>query len=149
MILGDLNTTGSISRLRPEIETALNWIKQHFKDEFKPGKTEIASGKIIANLETVAMIPKEKQLLEAHKRYIDIHVPISEVEVIGWAATSNLKNCIKPYDPEKDIEFYGDTAQFHIPVYPGQYAIFFPEDAHAPNIGIGTHHKFCIKIAID
>lgn len=148
MILGDLNNTGLTSGLSPEIAEALNWIRQHLKDEFHPGKTEVIPGRITVNREEVAMTPKEKKMIECHRRFIDIHVPLTEVEVIGWASTANLKNLLEPYDEEKDIEFYGDTAQVHIPVYPGQFAIFFPEDGHAPNIGIGNHRKFCVKIAI-
>ena len=53
------------------------------------------------------------------------------------------------YDQEKDVEFYGDEPQSYISVYPGQCVIFFPEDAHAPNIGVGRHKKLCVKIAID
>ncbi len=149
MILGDLNATERIANLSNEIAEALKWISSHRKDEFKPGKIEIIPNKIYVNCEEVAMIPREKQMLEAHRRYIDIHIPISETEIIGWAHIDNLKNVLHPYDDERDIEFYGDKPQVHLPVYPGQYAIFFPEDAHAPNIGIGNHRKFCIKIAID
>ena len=47
------------------------------------------------------------------------------------------------------VEFFGDEPQCHITVRPGQFIIFFPEDAHAPNIGIGNHRKLCVKIAID
>ena len=40
----------------------------------------------------------------------------------------------------------GDTQWI---IRPGQFVIFFPEDAHAPNIGIGRHKKLCIKIAVN
>lgn len=148
MILGELNNPGKTDGISQEINEALSWAKEHIRDKFQPGKTELASGRITVNHEEVAMTPKEKKMLECHRRYIDIHIPLTEVEVIGWSALNNLRNLIEPYDEEKDIEFYGDTAQVHIPVYPGQFVIFFPEDAHAPNIGIGNHRKLCIKIPV-
>ncbi len=147
MILGDINNCNNISSLNPNISKALQWLKEHYKERFPKGVIEIEEGKIRVNCEEIAMMPQ--QMLEAHRRYIDIHVPQSEEETIGWAPINSLKNCITPYNEEKDIEFYGDASQCLIQVRPGQFAIFFPEDAHAPNIGIGNHRKLCVKIAID
>ena len=39
------------------------------------------------------------------------------------------------YNAEKDITKYGDTKpQTYVTVAPGQFAIFFPQDGHAPCI---------------
>ena len=81
--------------------------------------------------------------------FIDIHIPLTEDEYIGWSHTSYLNNLIEKYDEEKDIEFYGDAAQNIFRVCRHQAAVFFPEDAHAPNIGVGIHHKLCIKIPVE
>ncbi|MBR4222138.1 MAG: YhcH/YjgK/YiaL family protein, partial [Victivallales bacterium] len=48
----------------------------------------------------------------------------------------------------KDCGFFEDKAQSWFDVRPGCFAIFFPEDAHAPNVGTGKHRKVVIKIAI-
>ena len=147
MILGDINNYQAIASINPRIAKALEWIKSHYKEKFPKGVLEIEEGVIRVNCEEVAMVPQ--QMLEAHRRYIDIHVPQSEEETIGWSPINNLKNCITPYNEAKDIEFYGDASQCLFPIRPGQFVIFFPEDAHAPNIGIGNHRKLCVKIAID
>jgi beta-galactosidase beta subunit len=62
---------------------------------------------------------------------------------------SGLKYPHGEYDGERDICFYGDSATIMLHVRVGQMAVFFPEDAHAPNIGIGTHRKLCIKIPVE
>ncbi|MBQ7041888.1 MAG: YhcH/YjgK/YiaL family protein [Muribaculaceae bacterium] len=147
MILGDINNCHDISLLNTRISKALEWAKAHHNEIFPKGIIEIEEGVIKVNCEEVAMVPQ--QMLEAHRRYIDIHIPQSDEETIGWAPIHNLQNCITPYNDEKDIAFYGDAPQCLFPVRPGQFVIFFPEDAHAPNIGIGNHRKLCIKIAID
>ncbi len=147
MILGDINNCHNTTLTNPRISKALEWIKAHYNERFQKGVIEIDEGVIRVNCEEVIMVPQ--QMLEAHRRYIDIHVPQSGEETIGWAPTPNLKNCITPYNDEKDIEFYGDAPQCLFSVHPGQFAILFPEDAHAPNIGTGNHRKLCIKIAID
>jgi hypothetical protein len=47
------------------------------------------------------------------------------------------------------VEFYTDRPTLWIPVSSGRFAIFYPEDAHAP---LGTDafvHKIVIKVAVD
>ena len=150
MIIGPLNDTSILSHLAPEIAESLRWVIAHRRDSFSNGQiVEIIPGVASAKHEVAPMGPAEKAHLEAHRRFIDIHVPLSSEETIGWRPVANLKNCISPYDDANDIIFYGEAAQALFPVLPGQFAIFFPEDAHAPNIGAGMHKKFCIKIAID
>lgn len=68
---------------------------------------------------------------------------------MGWASLADLKLPRGEFNSEKDIIFYGDAATTLLTVHPGQMAIFFPEDAHAPNIGLGTHRKIIIKVPVD
>lgn len=150
MIIGEIDHLSQISIGNELLSEALKWVAEHYKNPFEKGSVFIREDKKIkVNSEIVAMLPQERQMLEAHRMFIDIHVPISSEETIGWASLKHLRNITKKYDSDNDIEFYGDEPQSYITVYPGQCVIFFPEDAHAPNIGIGQHKKFCIKIAIN
>ncbi|MBO5272751.1 MAG: YhcH/YjgK/YiaL family protein [Muribaculaceae bacterium] len=150
MIIGEINHLAQIPIGNELLSEALKWVAEHYKDPFEKGSIFIRDDKRIkVNYEIVAMLPQGKQMLEAHRQYIDIHVPISSEETIGWASLKHLRNITKEYNTENDIEFYGDEPQSYLTVYPGQCAIFFPEDAHAPNIGIGRHKKLCIKIAVN
>ena len=54
-----------------------------------------------------------------------------------------------PFDADRDLGFFTDPPQTLITVRPGQFAVFFPADAHAPMIGEGTMHKVIVKIAVD
>lgn len=150
MILGEINNLARLNTGNESLNEALRWVAQHHNDTFEKGTLVLREdGGIKANHEVVAMLPQGKQMLEAHRRFIDIHVPISGDETIGWASLRHLRNITIGYDTEKDIEFFGDEPQSYITVRPGQCVIFFPEDAHAPNIGVGRHKKICVKIAID
>lgn len=148
MIISAIEDLNQYKHLSPRIATAIDWTIKHHKVTFEKGRIDISED-IYVNHEEVAMMPREKKMLEAHRRYIDIHIPLSGIEAIGWAHIKDVKNIIQPYDDKQDIEFYGDNSQCIIPIKPGQVAILFPEDAHAPCIGIGNHRKYCIKIAID
>ena len=49
---------------------------------------------------------------------------------------------------EQDIAFYIDKPTAYTKIYPGQFAIYFPEDGHAPGIGQGNIRKVVIKIPV-
>ena len=83
--------------------------------------------------------------LEAHRKYIDIQYVIAGVEEMGWNARIRCQQPHGQYDAEKDIEFFADTPNSYVTVHPGEFVIFFPDDAHAPLIGRGEVHKVVIK----
>lgn len=83
---------------------------------------------------------------ECHNRHIDIQVCINGVETIGWKPR---EKCFSPkgeYNPEKDVQFYNDAPDMFFQLTDGQFAIFFPEDVHAPMIGEGAIKKLVIKV---
>ncbi|RPI60069.1 MAG: DUF386 domain-containing protein, partial [Planctomycetaceae bacterium] len=70
-------------------------------------------------------------------------------EEIGWQATSQ---CTKPdgeFDTKKDIGFFADASESWLVTPPGKFAIFYPQDAHAPLAGTGEMFKAVIKIAVE
>ncbi len=87
--------------------------------------------------------------LEAHRRYIDIQLTIEGQEEIGWKA---LGDCAQPagaFDATKDIGLFSDRPESWLLLPAGHFAIFFPDDAHAPLGGRGTVKKAIMKIAVD
>ena len=87
--------------------------------------------------------------LEAHRRYIDIQLTIEGSEEIGW---KSLGDCAQPagtFDAVKDIVFFSDRPESWVSLPAGHFAIFFPDDAHAPLGGRGTVKKAIIKIAVE
>lgn len=152
MILCDLNDAGRFAIMSPQMKIAIEWIMNHRCEPFTPGIQVIGisdeGNDIFVKSEAPALLPREKVSLEAHRRYIDIQIPLKGSEKMGWAAVAGLKLPRGQYDADKDIIFYGDAATALINVQPGQMAIFFPEDAHAPNIGLGNHRKCIIKVPV-
>ena len=148
MILCTIASSEVYKSISPLLGAAIGWLQNHYADEFVRGSAEIPGTGIVVKSEEPAMLPREKVELEAHRRYIDIHVPLKSEETIGWAPVSALKHPRGEYDPEKDVLFYGDAANRLLHVKVGQMAVFFPDDAHAPNIGLGNHRKLCIKIPV-
>ena len=153
MILCKISDAPRYRGITPLLDKAIDWLMENQSAVFTKGTFYLESDdaealRIRVNCEEPALIPREKATLEAHRKYIDIHVPLKGTETIGWAPVEGLKHIRTPYDEDKDVAFYGDTAHSLLHVKVGQIVVFFPEDAHAPNIGLGTHRKLCIKIPV-
>ena len=151
MIVCQISEASRYLGLGEGLATAIKWLMENYGNDFVKGQTVIGScngADITVKCEEPALLPREKAALEAHRKYIDIHVPLKGSETIGWAPVCDLKHVREPYDEDKDIAFYGDSAQSLLHLKPGQMAVMFPDDAHAPNIGLGNHRKLCIKIQV-
>lgn len=151
MILTTVSNALNYLGLTPELDAALRWVAEHSGDPFVQKTETIGTtdcGEIYAKYEAPSLLPREKVSIEAHRRYIDIHIPLKSTETIGWAPVAGLQHPRAEYDEEGDVIFYGDAAHSLLHVKVGQMAVFFPEDAHAPNIGLGNHRKICVKIPI-
>lgn len=146
MILCNITDASKYRAISPLLAQAIDWLTANPTADLANGSYPVGDGGVVVKAETPALMPRERVRLEAHRQFIDIHVPLKGIETIGWAPVASLTYVNTPYDPESDIAFYSDSAHSLLHVHPGQIAIFFPDDAHAPNIGIGTHRKLCIKI---
>lgn len=88
-------------------------------------------------------------VLEAHREYVDIQTTLSAPEGIDWFPRSSLE--VKtPYDAEKDVEFYHrpGPAPAHVNVYPGFFAVLFPEDAHMPQLIVNGQSQLIKKAVV-
>ena len=86
--------------------------------------------------------------LEAHKLYIDIQMPLSTTEFIGFKPVSRCEAVSEVYDNDRDIVFYADDFDTILSVSPGQFVIFYPQDAHAPAMASGYLRKLVVKIKL-
>ena len=86
--------------------------------------------------------------LESHRRYIDIQLTIDGAEEIGWRPLSCCAPSAAGFDEGRDIAFYDDLPDSWLSVPRGRFAIFFPDDAHAPLGGTGLLKKAIFKVAL-
>jgi YhcH/YjgK/YiaL family protein len=52
------------------------------------------------------------------------------------------------YSAEKDVLFYEDLPELFFELKPAHFAIYFPDDVHAPMIGEGTIKKLVVKVRV-
>lgn len=84
--------------------------------------------------------------METHNDFIDIQIPLSGEEVMGYMPRTDLPEAA--YNAEKDITFYEGLATDYLTVKPGMFAIFFPEDAHAPGVTPDGVRKVIVKVRV-
>ncbi len=110
----------------------------------KVGKIKIDED-IIINVNEEELKSVESAKLEAHDQFLDIHIPLTKEEKIGYKNRKSCKNLRESY-PERDLFFYDDKFDTIALVPIGSFAIFLPEDAHAPIIGEGVIKKLVVKV---
>ena len=133
MIIDTLDNLGKFVALNPLFADVVEFLKTHDLQTMEAGKYPIKDKDLFLNLSLTKQRTKETAFLETHIDMIDIQVPITCAETFGYSPLCDLPAF--EYNAEKDITKYGDTKpQTYVTVNPGQFAIFFPQDGHAPCI---------------
>lgn len=148
MIISNLKDSGRIELLHLLFKRLFDYVKAYSFLHTRLGRIDLDGDNLyIMNSEADA-VPQEKQLLELHHQYIDVHILLEGRERIGWKAADNLTQEVKTYSSDGDCALYGDIPSMWIDLLPGQFVIVYPEDAHAPCIGEGKIRKLIAKIKL-
>lgn len=147
MIIDTLLNWKNYAGAHPLFEKAFDFLLNKPIATMEVGKYEIQGDALYAMIQEPEGKPASTAKLEAHKKYIDLQFVVSGNEMMGWAPLCGLGHSLG-FDDKKDCGFYSDKPQSWFDVRPGCFAIFFPEDAHAPCCGTGICRKVVIKIAV-
>ncbi|MBR3655805.1 MAG: YhcH/YjgK/YiaL family protein [Prevotella sp.] len=133
MIIDTIDNLGKYVALNPLFADVVEYLKNNDLQTMEVGKYPIKDKDLFLNLSLAKQRTKDTAFLETHINMIDIQIPITCAETFGYTPLEDLPDF--EYNAEKDITKYGDTkAQTYVTVNPGQMAIFFPQDGHAPCI---------------
>jgi YhcH/YjgK/YiaL family protein len=143
MIIDTLDNLGKYVGLNPLFADVVEFLKQNSLENLEAGKHLIKDKDLFVNITTAKGRAKEAAVLETHIDMIDIQIPLDVEETFGYTPLCDLPAF--DYNEEKDITKYGDTlAQTYVTCKPGQMAIFFPQDGHAPCISENSEIKKAI-----
>jgi len=149
MIIDSLANAERYSSIHPLFAQAFEYIKSIDLKNAEIGKTDLSEGLKIIVAEKEGMTKEESiAKFECHNQNIDIQLCISGKETIGW---KSRQTCTLPkgeYNSEKDVLFYDDAPDMYFELSDNQFAIFFPEDVHAPMIGEEVIKKLIVKVGI-
>lgn len=133
MVIDTLDKLSSYSGLNPLFEDVLEFIKNNDLNKLESGKYMIKGDDLFVNITTAKGKTQDEAVLETHKKMIDIQVPLSVPETFGYTPLCNIPE--REYDEAKDItKIPGVAADSYVTCVPGMFAIFFPQDGHAPCI---------------
>jgi len=147
MILDRIENAKRYHSLHPAFARAFEWLRSQTLGKLPNGRTDIDGDHLYVNIMREGGRGLEAAKFETHRRYIDIQYLAEGSDIMGWThALPDLKSL--GYDSTKDLEFYKDRPLIWIPVPTGHFAIFFPEDAHAPMAGTEQMVKVVLKVEV-
>jgi YhcH/YjgK/YiaL family protein len=145
MILDTLENFGNYTALNPLFPKVLEYLQTTDLMAKEPGRVNIDGNKLFVNHNVTKGKTVDEARMETHNAMIDIQIPLSCPEVMGYTPRQYLPKA--EYDAAKDITFYLERPDQYITVHPGEFVIFFPEDGHAPCISpVPEYKKVIFKV---
>ena len=154
MIVAELeHLTGQIAPT-PNMQRALDFLRQAHGSRLPDGKVEIDGNRVFAlvqSYETVAA--SDPILFEAHRKYIDVQYVAAGQEIIGWASTGRLDVTAR-YD-EVNEAWFGTlpaASTTFVRLTAGELAVLYPTDGHAPRLAADAPaavKKIVVKVAVE
>lgn len=148
MIVDAIKNAELYYSLSPRIKQAFDWLAQTNIRELSVGRHDIDGDNLFVNVMDVELKERDAAALEVHDRYVDIQIMVGDMEEYGWSERCNCHAPREEFNRERDVQFFTDTPQTFFSLNERQFAILFPEDAHAPMLGKGSVRKLIFKLLL-
>ncbi len=142
MVIDTLENLAKYEALNPLFKEVVEFLKNNDLNTLESGKHLIKDKDLFVNITTAKGKTPDEAVLETHVKMIDIQIPLDGPETYGYTPQSRLPEA--DYNAEKDITKYEGIAESFIDCQPGMFAIFFPQDGHAPCISMAPEIKKAI-----
>ena len=152
MIISSIENAIDQVLMNQKMEKAFRFLKSTNLENLIDGRIEIEGTQVFAIVQSyqtkLFSTPIE---LEGHKKYIDVQCIVTGHEVMGWAHINEVQ-VMNSYDDKTDA-WLGFLPIEKINLFrlsQRQVAIFYPTDAHAPQLADGKPaqvKKIVIKVA--
>lgn len=146
MIFDTIDNAAQYFPLHPHFEAAFNWLKEN--PDAAEGRYEIDGDDCFVMIQLPTGGGKDNPTLEAHNQYLDIQLVLEGRDEIGWKPRADCTQVTQPYSSENDCELWGEGSDFYMVLEPGSFAVFYPQDAHAPLSGEGPLKKAVFKLRV-
>lgn len=148
MILDSLASYSRYTSVHPRFARAFDFLTTTDLASLPAGRHQVVGDEIYVSIDHVDGRGREGARLEAHRDYIDIQVTIEGAEAIGWRPLADCRQPAGGFSEGRDIGFYDDAPVAWFAMPPGHFAVFFPDDAHAPLGASGPVKKAIVKILV-
>ena len=146
MIFDHIGNHEKYGKMHPYFREAFAFLAN--AGDLQNGRHELSGG-MYANVSEGDARPEDEMQFEAHRKYIDLQFLISGSERLIWGDGNRLPH-VTEYSEENDCYFLSGKGQ-GIDVYPGDFYILYPEDAHKPgcSAGMPSHYrKIIVKVPV-
>ncbi len=150
MIVDNAENLSLYKGVHPYVQNCIDFLAETDLSALPVGKHEIIGKDLycaVSEYETREPIKP----FEAHDKYLDLQYIVSGNERIDYVERKESAPAV-PYDEVKDILFVSNDNFTPVRLKGGQFAIFFPNDAHRPCVTDGLVakvKKVVFKIKID
>ncbi|MCK9615877.1 MAG: YhcH/YjgK/YiaL family protein [Candidatus Omnitrophica bacterium] len=148
MVIDILDNCYRYTKLHKLFKPAFEFLRKENLKKYCEGRYDIAKNDVYALISKATSRGKTGASLEAHRKYIDIQVALSGEDLIGYKPLSECRIKRTEYDAKKDCVFFNDKSNFWFKIQENSFAIFFPQDAHAPLAGSLPVLKAVIKVRV-
>ena len=149
MILDSIENLKAYASINPRFPKAIEFILNTDLNALPLGRNEICGDEIFANVMEAQPRTKEEAPIEIHRKYIDLQIPLTGDEVMGYTPINELPYA--EFVEADDASLYPADldARDYFNVKQGEFVMFFPQDGHAPAITPEPLKKVIVKIAIE
>jgi biofilm protein TabA len=133
MILDRLENAELYRPLGKRIALALDYLRRTDFSRTPDGRYDLDANQVFAIVSRYRPKPLVEARWEAHRQYVDVQYVAEGIERMGYAPLSDGVIIRQAYDPQKDLVFYDAQGDF-FHVAAGSFAIFAPNDVHAPGL---------------
>ena len=146
MILDTLDRLDCYGFISPLMDKVVDFFRNTDLESLEPGRIVLQGDDLFVNVNRQGAQTRDEAPIEAHREYIDIQVPISCDEEMGFVSASFLPVPSVPYSAQKDVAFYPGLCDTYLSVRKSMFVVFFPGEGHAPAITRDGILKLIVKI---
>ena len=146
MILDTLDRLEKYGYISPLMDKVADFFRNTDLSSLEPGRIVLQGDDLFVNVNRQNAQTRDEVSIEAHREYIDIQVPISSDEEMGFIAADYMPEASVPYSSEKDVAFYPGLCDTYLNVRKGMFVVFLPGEGHAPAITENGILKLIVKI---
>lgn len=155
MILGHIQAKETEAAYAVPIQKAIRYCRETDVSGLGESRFLLDGEAMIAQICDRVTGAKEEKLPEVHRRYAELQYMAEGSELMGFYPDRGDNELLQDCLEEKDTLYYRENpaaGEIMLPMTPGTYAVFFPEDVHRPFCQVDAParvKKIVVKIAVD
>ncbi|MCE5272104.1 YhcH/YjgK/YiaL family protein [bacterium] len=133
MIAAQLADSARYENVVPGLDKAFAWLRANAANPPVDGRYEIDGDRVFALVMQYTTLPREQKIYEGHRRFLDVQfIAGGGPEALYYGPAAEAPEA-EAYDATKDfVKFDPAYGKSMVVLRKGEFAIFFPEDAHMP-----------------